>query len=361
MLDAPDRPMDSASSLEAPEVRTARPEDADAWEALLARTPGSRPFQRPAWLRAVARVHGHEDRSLLAWRGEELVGALALMRCRGLGGKTHLVSTPYGTLGGPVAADAGATAALVERAMRHAERAGVGRLELRCERPLDVPGLTESDLYVNFAREIPDGRDAILAAMKKDERRLVRRAADRHGLELCQGDWYLPDLVRLFHASKQSLGSPGLPFSWFEALLDELGEACVIHLVRHGTRPLAAAMGFVHGDTYHMFYIGTTPDANREYTATGFMIARLQEWCRERGVTRFDLGRSRKDAGAASFKRNQGFEPVPLHYAYHCVKSEGLPTFNPSNPRTELLRRIWSRMPAWLARRLSTPLARRLP
>ena len=55
------------------------------------------------------------------------------------------------------------------------------------------------------------------------------------------------------------------------------------------------------------------------------------------------------------------FEPRPLAYRYHCVKSEGAPTFNPSNPRTELLRKTWSRMPSWLAVRMSSVLAKRLP
>jgi len=312
-------------------------------------------------LDAVSQVFGHGDRSLLAWRGDDLVGVLPMMKCRGLGGRTHLISTPYGTLGGPCSADDDVMRELVERGMRHAEREDVGRLELRCERQLDVAGLLHSDLYVNFSREIPADFDGILKAMKKDERRLVRRAADKHGLELSEGAWFVDDLARLFHESKRGLGSPGLPIAWFHALQDKLGDACVVHMVRRGVEPLAVSMGFVHGDTYHMYYIGTAPHANREYTATSFMIARLQEWCIERGIARYDLGRSRGAAGTASFKRNQGFEPQPLAYSYHCVNSDGLPSFNPSNPRTELLRKTWSRMPAWMARRLSTPLAKRLP
>lgn len=363
MLDAPTAPMepDAAPALEPLEVRTARPEDAPAWEAFLASRPESRPFQRPAWLRAVGEVFGHADRSLVAWRGDRIAGVLPMMKCRGLGRLAHLVSTPYGTLSGPCAADDEARLALVERAQRHAEREGVGRLELRCEDAIDAPGLVASDLYVNFDRPIPGDWDGILKAMKKDERRLVRRASDTHGLELCEGSWYVPDLARLFHESKRGLGSPGLPVAWFEALQDALGDACAVHMVRRGSEPLAVSMGFVHGGTYHMYYIGTAPGANREYAATSFMIARLQEWCLERGVGHYDLGRSRADAGTASFKRNQGFAPRPLAYRYHCVKSDGAPTFNPSNPRTELLRRTWSRMPSWLARRLSTPLSKRLP
>lgn len=362
MLEAPPRTMESAAPTLAPlEIRSARAEDRPAWDAFLAARSDSRPFQRAAWLQSVEEIFGHGDRSLLAWRDERIVGVLPMMKCRGLGRYSHLISTPYGTLAGPCAEDDEALRALVERAQRHAEREAVGRLELRCERPLELPGLVHSDLYVNFDHEIPGDFDGILQSMKKDERRLVRRAMDRHGLELCEGSWFVEDLARLFHESKRGLGSPGLPIEWFHSLQAGLGESCVVHVARRGVEPLAVSMGFVHAGTYHMYYIGTAPHANREYSATSFMIAKLQEWCLARGITQYDLGRSRADAGSASFKRNQGFEPRPLHYSYHCVKSEGAPTFNPSNPRTEVLRKTWSRLPAWMARRLSTPLSKRLP
>ncbi len=47
-----------------------------------------------------------------------------------------------------------------------------------------------------------------------------------------------------------------------------------------------------------------------------------------RGLRVFDLGRSRRDAGAVKFKRNQGFEPQPLHYAYGLLRSRKLPSLH---------------------------------
>jgi predicted N-acyltransferase len=169
------------------------------------------------------------------------------------------------------------------------------------------------------------------------------------------------DLARLFHASKRRLGSPGLPLRWFQALLDELEGGAVVHVARRGSEPVAVSMSFVHAGEMAMYYIGTTPEANRSWSATSFLIVELQEWAIRRGLRLFDLGRSRKDAATVKFKRNQGFEPTPLHYRYHLVRSEHLPSFTPSNPRTAFLRRTWSRLPAWAAERLSSRLARYLP
>lgn len=356
----PSPPAASPTADDALVVRAARPDEDAALAAFVEGHERGTTFHGPAWARAVEEVFGHARSELVALRGERIVGVLPLARCRGLTGGLHLVSAPYGVYGGPLAEDDAVRDALLARAVEEAQALGVGRLELRSREPLVHPALTPSDLYVTFRKELPETPEGILKGMKKDERRLVRRAADTHGLELCEGPWYLPDLARLFLESKQRLGSPGLPSAWFEALLGELGERAVVHGVRRGSELLAASLSFVDHGEFRMYYIGTTPEANRSFAATSFMIAELQRWSLERGLGVYDLGRSRKDAGAVKFKRNQGFEAAPLHYAYGLVRSHDLPSLNPSNPRTRVLRETWSRLPGWLASRLSTRLSRHL-
>ena len=342
------------------EVRPVQVEDEPQLEALVSGHPRGTLFHRGGWTRAVQKSFGHDSRTLVAASEGELVGVLPLMRCRGLLGGVHHVSTPYGVYGGPLGRDAEVEDALVAAALEQARGERVGRLELRSREELSSSGLTPSDLYVTFHKELPADPDEVLSTMKKDERRLVRRAGDTHGLELAEGDWFLPDLARLFLESKQRLGSPGLPVEWFEALRTELPGRVVTHAVRRGSELLAASMCFVDGADLRMYYIGTAAQANREYAATSFMIAELQRWAIERGLSGFDLGRSRKDAGAVKFKRNQGFDARPLHYAYGLVRSKELPSFTPSNPRTKALRETWSRLPAWMTSKLSARLAAHL-
>lgn len=347
---------------EAGPVRISRAETSERDEigACVARLGGTL-FQSPVWGQVVEAVFGHRPFDLIARRDGELVGFLPLMKCRGLLGKSHLISMPYGVYGGPVATDEQVQNSLIQRALAEAESEGVGRLELRSETPLAHEALQQSDRYVTFIKDLPSDPEEVVKSMKKDERRLVRRAVDKHGLELDEGPWFLHDLERLFHSSKQRLGSPGLPGAWFAGLAKALGERAPIHIVRRGEELLAASMCFVDGKDLRMYYIGTTPEANRAYSATSFMIAELQRWAIERGLERFDLGRSRRDAGAVKFKTNQGFSAEALHYAYGLVRSKELPTFTPSNPRTAFLRKTWSRMPGWMCRRMSTRLSRFLP
>ena len=342
------------------ELRAGTAADDDARDAFVRAERGASFFHLSCWRRAVEKVMRHRGRDLLAFRHDEVVGVLPLMECRGLRGGRSLISMPYAVYGGPLAADDRVRSALIEAGAALAVDRRAGRLELRLREDLglDWPA---SSLYATFEKALPTEVDQVLASMPKKARAEARKARANHGLELDEGGWYLPDLVNLFHRNKRSLGSPGLPASFFQALLDEYPEQVFIHLVRRGSAPLAAAMSFVFEGTLCAYYSGTADGADREFSASNFMYLGLQEWCVERGLKRFDFGRSRKGSGAFDFKRRQGFEPADLHYRYLLVKDKRLPSLNPSNPKTKLLRDAWQRLPAGLARRLSTPASRYLP
>ena len=111
-----------------------------------------------------------------------------------------------------------------------------------------------------------------------------------------------------------------------------------------------------------MYYVGTTPEANHDYHATTYLIAKCMEWSVQHGYETFDLGRSRRDSGACTFKINQGFSPTPLHYRHALLSADArIPSFTPSNPRTALLRKTWSQLPLWACGTLSRKLATFLP
>jgi FemAB-related protein (PEP-CTERM system-associated) len=350
-------------------VRALTRADDAARDAIVDATSAGTIFHRAGWERAVARVFHHEPRTLGAFAGTELVGVLPLMLCRTPTFARHLVSMPYGVYGGPAARTPAAATALVEAAVRLAEAERVGRLELRCETDPGVPGLVGSELYAAFVQELPSDPAEIWTRMPKRARAEVRKTIERNGLSISEGPWYADDLYELFHRSKKHLGSPALPRAWYRALIEELGAGVIVHVARASSRPdaprssqpLAATMSFVHGDKLDFYYIGVTDDGNRAFNVTNFLVTRLQELAVRRGLRRFDLGRSRVGTGPYQFKKNQGFEPRTLEYRYKLVKSQALPSFNPSNPKTEKLRETWGTLPDWATRALSNRLMRYLP
>ena len=278
-------------------------------------------FHLAGWRRAVEGVFGHQGRDLLAWRDGQVVGVLPLMACRGMRGRKSLISVPYSVYGGPVG---------------------------------ELPGSVPCDLYATFVRELPGTVDEVLSGMPKKARADARKARKDYGLELAAGNWYLPDLVRLFQHNKRSLGTPALPLAWFERLVHELPGQVEVHVVMRESVPLAAC------DQVLAYYSGTGPDVDRQFKASAFLYLSLQEWCVEQGYRVFDFGRSRKDSGAFDFKRRQGFEPRDLPYRFRLVHDKGLPSLTPSNPKTRFLTNTWQRLPEGLARGMGGYLSRYL-
>ncbi len=326
-------------------------------------------FHDSRWRRTINRVFGHSGQDLLALRGHRIVGVLPLMRVSALPTGTNLISVPYGVYGGPLGDDLSIEQALVERAIEEARRMGVGRLELRSKDELgERLGSTAqaqarfkgSDLYFTFVRELPSRPEDVLAGMPKKARAEARKARQKGGLELHEGAWYVEDLYRMFLDNKRQLGSPALPAEMFRQLLSFLGKDAHVHLVRRGRDPLAAVMSFAFNGTLIAYYSGTKSGADRAFSASNFMYMALQEWAVERGFRQFDFCRSRGDSGAFQFKLHQGFEPSPLDYRYLSVRKQGLPGLTPSNPRTKVLREVWSRLPRGFVELVSPAVSRYL-
>ena len=341
------------------EIGPLEPRHDEERDAFVRASPNGTFFHLAQWRRFVEGLYGHRPAELGAWRDDELAAILPMMFCPGILGRPKLVSVPYSVYGGALARSSADERRVVDEACLMAERRGARYLELRY---LDDPGLElpRSELYWTFLRDLPADPADVLTAMPKKSRAEARKARNRHGLELSEGRWYVDDLHRLFLLNKHVLGSPALPARHFHRLCSELRDDVFVHLVHRGKEPLAAVMSFAYGDTLIAYYAGTAPSADRNYSASNFMYMALQEWAVRRGFRVFDFSRSRGDSGAFRFKVHQGFEPRALHYRFHLVGNSKLPSFTPSNPKTALLRKSWSRLPLGVARRLSGRLSRYL-
>ena len=348
-------------SAEILQVRLAVEADAIRWDGYVRAHPLGTVFHLSGWGRAVRDAFGAIPRDLVALDGDEVIGVLPLAACRRFYKPRTWISAPWGVYGDPLGDRPEVVRALVDAALEHAMGDEVPRLELRCREDPGLDDFIVSDLYSTYTKALPSDPEEVLAGYKKSERRYVRQAEERYGLRLEEGSQFRGALQQLFLSSKRALGSPGLSRAWWDALEEHLGEEFTIHAALKGEEVVAATLTFHNSDEAAIFYIGTTPGANREYQATKFMIARCCEWAVREGYQRLDLGRSRQGTGAAAFKMHQGFEPSPLHYRYALLSDKAeVPRFNPSNPKTDLARKIWSKMPLWACDLLTAQLGRYL-
>ncbi len=320
-------------------------------------------FHLSSWRRMVSEVLKRDSQLLVAERAGEVVGFLPAFHVKSIFLGRVTISMPFAVYGGCIADDADIAQKLIERAASDADAAGSGYLELRHIRPweIEVAGaeLAGVDRYVTFLGDVPEDPGECLGKIPRKSRADARRGA-KAGLQLVEA-LDVPLFTRLFAVNKQGLGSPPMPRAMVESIVRSLGKRAVMHQVRleDGT-PIAAVLSFLHGNTILPYYSGGLPGYSR-LGVNNFMYWKLMEWASERGIARFDFGRSRRDSGAARFKKNMGFVAEPLAYQYHLGEGGKLPDFTPDNPKLGVYQKIWRGLPGPIVRTLGAQMFKQLP
>ena len=118
-------------------------------------------------------------------------------------------------------------------------------------------------------------------------------------------------------------------------------------------------MSFRFRDESHPYSCGGLWYA-RALAANDFMYWDVMRRACTQGFRVFDFGRNKVGTGAYSFKKNWGFEAVPLPYTYKLITRETPPELNPTNPRFQTAIKIWKRLPITVANTVGPLIARDL-
>jgi len=266
-----------------------------------------------------------------------------------------MVSSGFGVGGGILADDQPTAEALAAAAWTLAQRHSCPTLELRGGM-LPAGWEQDSTTYLNFARPLAADDDTELLAIPRKQRAEVRRALG-NDLTVDIGD--RDAHYRIYATSVRNLGTPVFPRALFEAVLDAFGDDADVLTVRRAGEPLASVLSLYHRGTVMPYWGGGTADA-RTWRANDLMYFALMRHARARGCTRFDFGRSKAGTGAAAFKRNWGFEGVPLTYASRTAQGHAKRSVNPLDPRYSLQVKLWQRLPLAIANRIGPLIARGL-
>lgn len=357
-MNAPFRP----ASLTLRQADLAQPDEALRLEAFVADHTAGTPFHRPAWLRATARGTGNRALALVAERAGSLIGYLPLLDVRSpLFGRV-LVASGFGVGGGVLSEDAAATAALFIGAEELASRNSCPAIELRGgPLPEARSGWTiRHDLHCGFVCDLAIDDEAQLAAIPRKQRAEVRKGlANDLTVEIGSGLDDRAAHYAVYAQSVRNLGTPVFPRQLFSEVLDAFGVDADILTVRHRGQPVASVLSLYHAGAVMPYWGGGTHDARR-LRANDRMYYELMLHARRRGCTRFDFGRSKTGSGAYDFKRNWGFEPMPLGYANWAADGAPLRDADPTSSRHSAKIALWKHLPLPLANALGPWIARGL-
>jgi len=81
----------------------------------------------------------------------------------------------------------------------------------------------------------------------------------------------------------------------------------------------------------------------------------------ERGLRRFDFGRSTPGEGTFLFKKQWGAEPRPLVWEYWTASGQPMPDLSPKNPKYARAISAWQRLPVSVANALGPAIVRHIP
>lgn len=325
-----------------PPVRRFAEGDRAAWAAFVDRCPQATFFHRIEWRAIIEEVFGHRTHYLLAERGGNIVGVLPLAYLKSLLFGRALVSLPFAVYGGAAVIDDGARSALHSAAVELAQRLGADHLELRDQTRYE-PDWPQQDLYVTFRKTMAADDEQNMSAIPRKQRAMVRKGVQR-GLT-SQIDASVDRFFALYADNSHRHGTPPFAKRYFESLLRIFGKDCeVMTIVDADGSPVSTVLSFYFRDEVLPYYAGDTPQA-RELAANDFKYWELMRRACARGCRVFDYGRSKRDSGSFSFKKNWGFEPTSLHYEYRLLKRDSVPQNNPANPKYRTAIGLWKRLP----------------
>ncbi len=337
-------------------LRELGPGDHPRWDAFVTVCPEATFFHRSGWQRVIEEAFGHPTTFLYAERDGKIAGVLPLAQIRSRLFGNNLMSLPFCVYGGVAADDEEAAGALIDAAREKAENLGVEALELR-HRERRLPDWPGKDLYATFRREIDPDPEQNLKNIPRKQRAMVRKGI-KAGLESAWDD----DTERFYDAYSQSvhaLGTPVFSRRYFQLLLEVFGDDARVLTITKDGRTVASVLNFYFRDEVLPYYGGGTSEA-RALKGNDFMYWELMRQSAEQGLRVFDFGRSKVGTGAYSFKKNWGFEPQPLPYAYHLVKADRVPEVNPMNPKYQLFIKLWRKLPLGVTRWLGPHIVKNL-
>ena len=316
--------------------------------------------QRPMILGVLEQGLRHVPYVVAASDQGRIVGYLALAHVRSLIFGRFLVSLPYVNSAGVIAEDEVVARRLIDRAVELADELGVRYLELRHERPIEHPALSETmTSKVHMRLDLPKRVDQLWDRLHSKVRNQVRKG-QKNGLSFTWGrEDFLPDFYRVFSENMRDLGTPVYSPRLFACLLRQSGDRAEICIARDGGRVLAAAL-LLHGRG-----VTEVPSASslRRYNHTNanmFMYWQLLVRAIERGQDTFDFGRSSVGGTTYRFKQQWGAVEAPATWQYYLRAGTRKP-MRPENEGFQALVRAWRRLPLCVANAIGPAVVRGIP
>jgi len=340
------------------ELSIERLDDWQKWDDYIFNHPHGTLYHLSPWKNAIEKTFQLRADYFFAKKNNHICGVLPLFLTKTFFQSSKLVSIPYAVYGGILADDSSIEQELFNYSIEFARKSNVNHIEFRY---LHDPGynLPQQNLYITFIKELKGTEEELLLGIPRKSRASIRNAYKKYHFEI-KIDLDINTLYKLYLMNKRKLGSPPYPFTFFQNLLAGYGDKAHILSVYYQKKAVASVLFFEYKDILLPYFSG----GNSKYNftnANNVLYFELMKYGLKNGFKYFDFGRSRINSGAGKFKEYMGFTPQNLHY-YHSLNSQKeIPNINPSNPKFNLVSKIWSTLPLSLTEYLGPKIVKKIP
>ena len=157
-------------------VRSSSEEDGSRWDEFVKEHPTGSPFHMQAWRKTIEESFEYRPMYLLAEEGDKVRGVLPLFYIKNILVKSALISSPFAVYGGILADSAEAASSLRSAAEGLGRNLGVQHIEFRNAHVEQCIGEPNMNGYVGFTQQIGSDQEAILDAIPRKTRYMVRKA-----------------------------------------------------------------------------------------------------------------------------------------------------------------------------------------
>lgn len=190
------------------------------------RHPLATVYHTPEWMETLRASFGYSPRTLAAWSGSEIVGALPLCAVRSALGGKRLVGLPFShrvpALGPPEV-----VAGLTRAARELAAGGGFRSLELRADAASpEGEGWTRRCDYVNTETALAGDEDALRGKLRANTRQQLAQAERNRDLQVepVDDEKRLRRFARLMLLTRRRKGSLTYPWAFYRGILCNLIE-----------------------------------------------------------------------------------------------------------------------------------------
>jgi FemAB-related protein (PEP-CTERM system-associated) len=341
----------SEESVRLSPVPLAQIDNPRAWDAFVFGHPHASPFHLLAWKKTIEESFGYKPVYWCLTDSGQIRAIVPLFVVKNPFLGTVLMSTPFAVYGG-ILADSGETRRrLYDHVRSIATGMGVDYIELRngwAEQCVGAPNVTR---YVTFSQPLCPDEEALIAALPKKTRNVVRKAL-RTPFQMRRNVRDARLFDRIHSANMRRLGTPNFPRKYFDRLLANFGPMADICEVSLEGATMAVSLNIYFRKDMHTYHAAAVTRHN-SLGPNSFMYYDHLRWAGQNGLESFDFGRSKRDTGTFEFKKHWNTIPRDLPYEIVLIRRKELPNFSPSNPRFDLPIRVWRKLPLPVTRTLS--------